>query len=331
MHRLINLSDLPASDRFAFWQETVARTYMPVDFHSDHAGDFRATMRSLDLGAVHVCGHTYSPLHARRTEKLIRQSDPECYQVTLGMRGTLAVSQDRQDAIVGAGDLMIYHSWKPFHGVVRIPRGTAAAIQLHVPRGLLRLPSRQVDRLCAAQLPARDGVGVLFSQFLTRVAQDAATYRPADAARLGSICIDLLSALLAHQSETGNAVPLESRRRTLLLQIHAHIERSLNDPQLSSGTIAAAHHISVRSLHRLFAEQGTTVSEWIRTRRLEHCRQELIARHSRHRPIHVIAARWGYTDPAAFARAFRTAYGLSPREYRMQQALGQDGRAHHTE
>ncbi|WP_188186850.1 helix-turn-helix domain-containing protein [Nonomuraea sp. SYSU D8015] len=319
MHRLIDLSDLPAGERFAFWREAVAGTYMPIDFSSDHADDFQATMHLLDLGAVHVCHHTYSPMRARRTQKLIRQADPECYQITLGLRGTLAVSQDRQDAMVGAGDLMIYRSWRPFHGVVNSTRGTAEAIQLHVPRRLLPLPPRQTDRLCAASLPARHGVGPLLTQFLTRVTQDAATYQPMDATRLGSICIDLLAALLAHRYQTDDAVPQESRRRTLLLQIHAHIERFLNDPELSPATIAAAHHISLRTLQRLFAEQGTTVSEWIRTRRLEHCRRELIAPDSRHRPIRLIAARRGYTDPAAFTRAFRTAYGLSPQEYRRQQ------------
>ncbi|MFI0444498.1 helix-turn-helix domain-containing protein [Actinomadura sp. 6N118] len=34
--------------------------------------------------------------------------------------------------------------------------------------------------------------------------------------------------------------------------------------------------------------------------------------------IHAIAARWGFTSPAHFSQAFRTAYGLSPRQFRQQ-------------
>ncbi|TDC36686.1 helix-turn-helix domain-containing protein, partial [Actinomadura sp. KC345] len=38
------------------------------------------------------------------------------------------------------------------------------------------------------------------------------------------------------------------------------------------------------------------------------------------RPISAIAARWGFTSPAHFSQTFRTAYGLSPRQFRRQYA-----------
>ncbi|RCV57623.1 hypothetical protein DEF23_06735 [Marinitenerispora sediminis] len=34
------------------------------------------------------------------------------------------------------------------------------------------------------------------------------------------------------------------------------------------------------------------------------------------RPVQAVAARWGYTRPADFTRAFRTAFGATPTEYR---------------
>ncbi|GAA2788117.1 hypothetical protein GCM10010470_23340 [Saccharopolyspora taberi] len=55
---------------------------------------------------------------------------------------------------------------------------------------------------------------------------------------------------------------------------------------------------------------------WIRQRRLERCRRDLTNPHLRQRPVHAIAARWGFTDPAHFSRIFRAAYGLSPSDYR---------------
>ena len=35
-----------------------------------------------------------------------------------------------------------------------------------------------------------------------------------------------------------------------------------------------------------------------------------------HLSMAAIGARWGLLDPASFSRAFRAAYGVSPREYR---------------
>jgi AraC-like DNA-binding protein len=82
--------------------------------------------------------------------------------------------------------------------------------------------------------------------------------------------------------------------------------------------IAAAHHISLRYLHKLFQQDGHTIAGWIRERRLEQCRRDLANPQLAARPIHPIAARWGFTSPAHFSQAFRSAHGLSPRQYRQQ-------------
>jgi AraC-like DNA-binding protein len=47
-------------------------------------------------------------------------------------------------------------------------------------------------------------------------------------------------------------------------------------------------------------------------------RRELADPHHAMRPIHAIAARWGFTNPAHFSQTFRSAYGLSPRQVRLQ-------------
>ncbi|MEU8378577.1 helix-turn-helix domain-containing protein [Streptosporangium sp. NPDC048865] len=315
MYQTLSLSHLPARERFAFWRETVASTVVPLDVGSDHADEFQATMQVLNLGAVQISAHTHSPIHVHRTARLIRRSDPEHYQVTLVRRGTITAAQAGRNTTVGPGDLLLHDTWRPLHGT-HSDHSRVGGVQIVVPRELLPLRPDLVGQVCAVRLQGRKGVGALLRQFLVQVVRNADTYRPTDTGRLGGVCIDLLTALLAHHLEADRMVPHESHQRTLLLRIHTHIERSLGDPELSPGKIAAAHHISLRSLHRLFAEQGSTVSEWIRTRRLEQCHRELASAEHRHLPIRAIAARWGYIHPGNFTRAFRAAYGLNPDEYR---------------
>ncbi|MFF4384997.1 helix-turn-helix transcriptional regulator [Kitasatospora sp. NPDC001547] len=81
-------------------------------------------------------------------------------------------------------------------------------------------------------------------------------------------------------------------------------------------TIADAHHISLRRLQQLLAEDDMSPAAWIRRRRLERCRLDLANPRLNARPIQAIAERWGFSDPAHFSRLFRAAYGIPPRDYR---------------
>ncbi|WP_141584821.1 helix-turn-helix domain-containing protein [Actinomadura sp. WMMA1423] len=83
----------------------------------------------------------------------------------------------------------------------------------------------------------------------------------------------------------------------MLRAIEEWIEARLHDPSLSPAAIAAAHHISVRQLYRVFQPTGTTVARYIRTRRLEHCRRELGDPFLGAQRIGAIAGRWGLRTP----------------------------------
>ncbi|MER6004985.1 helix-turn-helix transcriptional regulator [Nonomuraea angiospora] len=94
---------------------------------------------------------------------------------------------------------------------------------------------------------------------------------------------------------------------------------TLGDPHLNPDAIAA-HHISLRYLHKLFQQEGHTVAGWIRERRLEQCRRDLANPQLATRLINAIAARWGFTNAGHFSQASRNAYGLPPRQFREQSA-----------
>ena len=93
-------------------------------------------------------------------------------------------------------------------------------------------------------------------------------------------------------------------------------QQRLGDPELGPEQIAAAHFVSTRYVHKLFAATGSGVSAWIREQRMERARDDL--RQSGDASIGSIASRWGYCDPASFSRAFRQTYGCSPRDMRRQ-------------
>jgi AraC-like DNA-binding protein len=93
------------------------------------------------------------------------------------------------------------------------------------------------------------------------------------------------------------------------------VRAHLPDPDLNAAQIAVAHHISVRHLYNVPGEGGISLGDWIRTRRLEECRDAL-ARSGQFIAIGSLARRWGFRDVSSFGRSFRAAYGMSPRAWR---------------
>ncbi|GGK16240.1 AraC family transcriptional regulator [Streptomyces camponoticapitis] len=310
--------DVSAADRFDCWRELISQTHAPLELHSDHRADFRASQRLLDLGAVSVWPTTFQPVCFRRTPKLIRRSDPEGLHLSLPLNGALRVARGDEEAVYGPDSLCVVDTSRP----VDVHGGDGSSLHtgigLEVPKALLSLPRTQLDKAASLRLPTQEGFGALLAQLLTQLARGADSYQPADAPRLGTVVVDLLSALFAHTLEADNLLLPETRRRTLVLRIRAFVQQHLHDPHLNPPMIAAAHHISASYLHRLFEGEEETVGAWIRLQRLQRARRDLAEPSLRAVPIHAVAASCGFTDAAVFSRAFRSAYGVPPSSFRSQ-------------
>ncbi|QKV91515.1 helix-turn-helix domain-containing protein [Streptomyces sp. NA02950] len=305
---------LPTAERFPSWRDLAFESHSPHEIHTDHAADFRATLRVLDLKAVQVSAFTCPPLDSARTAKLIRRSDPEIYHLSAPLRGAMRITQGNGSLVVRTGELVLVSSSHPYEGHLHTRQDLVAAAEIMIPRALLPLPAHLVHRTTAVRLPGREGIGALLLPFLTRLSRDTVHYGPLEAQRLGSVALDLAGALIAHHFDA--PLPPEPHQRALTVRVQGFIHRHLGDPRLTPERIAAAHHISARSLHRLFQGQGLTVSAFIRRQRLERARRDLADPRLGDRPIHAIAARCGFPRPADFTRAFRAEYGIPPRDYR---------------
>ncbi|MFF2852069.1 helix-turn-helix domain-containing protein [Streptomyces sp. NPDC058001] len=318
LEKVFDSQDLPVSDRVDAWRDITALALIPNEFSIDRPVDFRASLRTVDMGAAQVTAMTYASMRSRRTPQLIRRSDPDMYAVGLILHGRQGIIHKRREAALGAGDLVVYSTSQPYESVVDARQGTAASVVVQLPRAMVQLSSNRVDRVLAARMSGREGVGRLLACFLTHLATDTSPSRSADGQRLGSVLTELVTAWLAHHIDTEEQTPTETRQHVQFLEIQDFIRRNLGDTELSPATIAAAHHISLRTLHRLFHDHahGATAASHIRRQRLTCARRDLTDPRLATRPVHAIAARWGFFRPADFTRAFRTTYGTTPTEYR---------------
>ncbi|QFG23709.1 helix-turn-helix domain-containing protein [Actinomadura sp. WMMB 499] len=318
---VFSTAGVPAREGFAFWREVNAKTWAPSDARCDPhlEGRFQAQVNTAEFGAIEVSLMTTTPYSMNRTPKLIRQSDPEAFKLCASAYGRDMFTQDGRWANIGAGDLLLCDTSRPYQGRMA-PVPAVRTVILQFPHALLPLPERDLRRLTAVRIRGDRAAGALASNFLMHLALRMDEFGPAEGARVAGLTLDLLTTVLAGMLDARRAVPSPARRRALLVRIHAFIEANLGDPDLTPGMIAAAHHISLRQLHKLFQVEGNTVAAWIRERRLRQCRRDLADPRMAARTIAAIAARWGFGSPAHFSQAFRGAYGVSPREFRREHA-----------
>lgn len=110
--------------------------------------------------------------------------------------------------------------------------------------------------------------------------------------------------------------PAPGIRAARLAGIKQHVLRNLRDPALSADQVSQKFGISSRYIRRLFAEEGTSFSDYVVEQRLAYVHSCLIDPRQVLRRIGDIASEVGFIEPSTFYRQFRMRYGRTPTEIR---------------
>jgi AraC-like DNA-binding protein len=318
MSVLIRVDDEPPRTRLDYFRHVVADTIVPFGLHIDAHRDLRAQILTGPVGSVHVTKVSAPPMAAYRTARLIRVSDPELFKIDVQVRGHTVFAQGDREAALAPGDFTLMDLSRPCRLADLEDEHEVLAVKF--PHAALPLRHNELARLTAVPMSGRDGLGAPISSLARLMARKLEDYGPTEGTRLAAALMDLLVVALAERLDRLPALAPATRRRALLASVQCYIDQRLGDPALSPSAVAAAHHISLRQLYRLFDGRPMGVAGWIRQRRLERCRRDLLDPAFAHWPVSAIAVRWGLMDAAHFSRAFRAAYGLPPAEYRASRA-----------
>jgi AraC-like DNA-binding protein len=308
-------TDVIAVHDFSEWKRIVSNSFVPLEVTSDDAEAFRGRMKSRAVGEILITEITASSHQVHRTPSLIAQNDKKYIKMSLQMSGTGLLMQDGRQAVLGPGDIAIYDTSRPytleFHGDFR-------SLVVMFPHSHVDLPTDALARLTATRIVGDEGIARLVGPFLVHLARNMDRLVGHSGIRLVHNAIDLVTTVLYSQLDSNENDASTTHRASLLREVHAYIDTHLSDPELSPRDIAAATYISTRHLHGIFKEQGVTVSAWIRSRRLEHCRRDLTDPLLDSKPVSAIAARWGFTDASHFSRLFRATFGEAPTRFRTE-------------
>jgi AraC-like DNA-binding protein len=307
-HNSVGAQQLEALTQFV-WEHLA-----PMHVSSDEIDTFRGRAHSANLGIVQLSSVSgRNAFVARRTRKLIANGGSEHLKVVLQTAGSSVVSQGARQATLVPGDFVLYDTTRPYQIISGGQFQMKAVMFL---RNELRLTPSQLERILTQPISGREGLGLVVSQYLSGLTRQLHAGDCSRTHHLADATLDLLAALFTELLGCPGEISPNDGKTGLLLRVRTYIEHRLGDPGLDVAQIAAAHHISIRALQKLFESDRQTVTGWIRARRIEHCRKDLANPLLANEPIRTIASKWGLLEPAQFSRLFKATYGLPPRDYR---------------
>jgi AraC-like DNA-binding protein len=308
-------SSVDAVERTEYWVDVISELFVPLAFRTSEPASFHGSLRAGSIGPIHLCWVEASAHTVERTQKLAANTEGSIYKLSMMAAGEGLIVQDKREAVLGPGDFAIYDCSRPY---TMVGHDDFRMLVCMLPRDIVGISPDRLSRITATRMPGRSGIAWAMAPFLTRIAVLATRDETLpDEPQVVQSVIELVESLCGSviSSDRARAVPPRSQ---LMLQIRAYVDAHLGDPQLNPAQIANAHYISKRYLYKILESEETTVSRWIRDRRLERCRADLADPARRDETVTSIGARWGITDSGHLSRIFHETFGCTPTDYRAE-------------
>jgi len=319
MYVLYDTTTVHPLDRYDHYRAGAATELAPVAVHGRSPGRLLATMSVAHVGDFEVEAITWaadSEVVARRTERLIRACDPECYRILLTVDGGLRMEQAGNQVNFRARDIALYdlsHPWQSTH-----PTGSVSmrAVMLTFPRALVPMAHGTVRPLVGTVMPRSLPGRSLIAQFLIGLTDAAITEEQAGDPGLAEVLHECTVGLIRQRLGQPDGVTPRTRRLLQMARIRDIIRQHLGNPELDPDRIAQVANISPRYLHKIFQDAELTPMQLLKRLRLEECRRSLQDPALTTTPIKDVVAAHGYVRPDQFARDFKQLFGVSAKQVR---------------
>jgi AraC-like DNA-binding protein len=305
-----------AREAFTIFREGICSTFMPWSPERKSERPFVGRLEgfALDNGSI---GHAQmTPIICARSKSNVAQSPTDGFYANFVLSGELMVEQAGHTNFARPGDLVVYDTSRP---VVLTERASNQYedIAILIPKSRFSTVGNVEDYFLNILL-TRDELIAPLAACLTCLQRNAMTLTEVEWRAL----LDAIACLLPLAAGCfGNSLHQRSekeRTNEMLRRVRAFLDNNIASKELSPGLAASEFGCSSRYIHQLFAMTGTTFSAYVRGKRLDKVRADLLTPNCQNQPIQSIALRWGFSDLSGFNRAFKKRFGCSPRSIRLR-------------
>lgn len=306
--------DLPERDRVAITREEFGRNIMRVDIEATPETRFHMNVAARSAPGLDFAMIQASSLCVMRPKEMLSDGDD---RVILQFGAQSVARQFGREVLLSPGDAILLSNSEP--GSVTYPN-PASVVSLFLPRAAMGSSLRDMDG-CLTRRIRRDTPALRLLRQYLEILND----QPAPGARqlqhtVVSHVHDLAALALGATRDAEEVAKGRGFRAAHLRAIKKTISEN-SDGELSVDTIAARRGLSARYVQRLFAEDGTTFTEFVRGKRLDRARAMLSSERFRHLRIGDIALEAGFGDLSYFHKQFRRRFAMSPADARTQSLL----------
>src|SRR2546423_11717715 len=157
-------------DRYDYYRAGAGAELAPVTVDGRSPGRLLAAMSVARIGDFEIEGVTWaadSEVVARRTHRLIRSCDPECYRILLCVDGRLGMEQAGNHVEFRARDIALYDLSRPWQSMHPTGPAPTRVVMLTFPRASVPIARAAVRPLLGTLVPKRLPGRSLIVQFLT--------------------------------------------------------------------------------------------------------------------------------------------------------------------
>lgn len=314
MSKLFSTTQVQPRERLSYWVDAVCDTYVQLDCDAPDSSTFNGEIQLDTLATLGLSRVTASAQRVCRTPAKIARATEDYFLVSIQTAGTGVVLQDGRSAVLRPGDFALYDSTRPYELVFD---GDFQQYVLRLPGPTLRSQLSDTEALTARHVSGTRGAGHLMIDMIRSLANGIDTLEPASAAAVAQSVEHILVAGL--RSLPGAASrPVSNLTALHRDQVKAFVHENLRDPLLSVAQIATHLRTSASTVHRVFAGEPCSITDWIWAQRLDNVKRDLCDPALASRSVSALAFKWGFNDAAHFSRAFRARFGCTARDLRAE-------------
>ena len=304
-----------ASQRFEFWRSLFARIDVAVCDREASKSDFNAGLLRFQAASGADFGYGMND----DTIAHFAKPDGRFVLMSLPLSGSVSIrADDDTTTVVRAGEgMVVVDGTKPLTSISRDHSQLSISLPHYMVAGVLgENLERLGDGLCV--LPNEGLVAFLVSHLQIMATTGESLSAPSAEIAM-RVATDLALGALAQMQDREGMVGGVMRDRAIYAAACRYIELQFGRSDLTSLVVARAVGCSRAHLYRAFACSDRNIGDVIRVTRMKHASTLLIS--DLQLTVEQIAHRCGYSNGAAFARAFRAHVGVSASEFRASRCL----------